>query len=163
MDPIWRETMEKSRGFLGIIIHKYPLKKGLHRNFHRGTLGPGVHPTIPWFQSWSFWWFLFRPAGFWGLPIQLAVIPAWEIFLGFSDHQKLIKGRMTLNTVAWRQLFSEFFVYFFLGELIWGIRWFQSQQSCEYPPHSRLPVKDTWILWIIQRLDYSPTRMGLCI
>jgi len=34
-----------------------------------------------------------------GLPIQLAVIPAWEIFLGFSDHQKLIKGRMTLNTV----------------------------------------------------------------
>lgn len=33
------------------------------------------------------------------LPITLEVIPGWEIFLGFSDAQKLIKGRMTLNTV----------------------------------------------------------------
>lgn len=33
------------------------------------------------------------------LPIRLEVIPGWEIFLGFSDAQKLIKGRMTLNTV----------------------------------------------------------------
>ena len=67
---------------------------------------------------------------------------------------------MTLNTVAWRQLFSEFFVYFFFGELIWGIRWFQSQQNCEYPPHSRLPAKDTWILWIIQRFGLFSNKNG---
>lgn len=33
------------------------------------------------------------------LPMKLEIIPGWEIFLGFSDAQKLIKGRMTLNTV----------------------------------------------------------------
>ena len=30
--------------------------------------------------------------------MKMEVIPAWEIFLGFSDAQKLIKGRMTINT-----------------------------------------------------------------